>query len=256
MKIYNIFFNANERNNNAGWGFTNGKNESLILTAKVGGQVKTVITGSDEVKASKFTAVEINNKDFKRKFALVPGYKTAKLVHSDGAPDYNFVVYIKAEEGKRIAAIKTDGCAVVMSNITGDKKEAALVVIVTDPDKFRVRAYQTDKQLMTLDKTGFKMSAVTHELKEARVIKPTLYLQLPEKVFFTKDLKSEKTLEQIAKGFAPVYVPLFLAKTRVLVLPKYENPNVAIDNECNDVFAAIIEQLGEFCDGAVSIAMI
>lgn len=233
MKIYNIFFNTNERKSNAGWNLAyNG--DKLLLTANIEGMVKTVISSTLELRAKMPELGDISNRDFKKNINIIPGFKTAKLgTVQEGNNNGNFVLYMKAEAGKTISSIKLDHCSVVMSNIHPNRTEAALVVVVHDINKFRLRVYQADGKLLSVDKSGFKFNVVKHDVKPSKVLRPTVYIQLPEKIFFTSKIKSDKATEMIGNGYTPIYLPLFLVKNKVLEFPVYNNPQIVIDE--NDI---------------------
>lgn len=214
MNIYNLFFDKTEKETKveAGWHISQ-TYKGVKLTANVGGTIKTIVNATDRLRAltiNDATGVDLNT------LVINPGYKNAHLELPTEVPNLNFAIYVRASEGEQISSIKLEGCSVVMSNITSDRKEAAMLIIVQDPEAYRIRVYQTDKKLILMQNGKFKISTIDHDLNMSKKLRPRLYLQLPEKAFFTTDVKSEVASQMIAMGYRVVYTPMFLVGNKYL----------------------------------------
>lgn len=186
MKIFNLFFDINERKENTGWSMTHKDNMVRLVSRLYDGSVATTLLPDENTKLY-FEETGMTDLDIKF-LHIVPGFKTA-TISLMSEPNSNYVVYIKAQEGKKISAIKTDCSSVVLNYISPDRTEISLVVIPEPNVEYqRIRVYQNDKKVLSIQNGGFRIAQVEHEIKDANNLKPQVYLQLQPKMLLTSDV--------------------------------------------------------------------
>lgn len=216
MRIFTLNFNKNAGRSNNGWRLSHKENGSNFssLVCNIAGVRAYVST----TKALQAVLDQETNTSVLGKIRTVALYEKSLLdVKEEGkANRESYAIYVEAEAGQKLAAIKLDGCATAFQKIAKDNSAAAFIVVATAKD-FRVRIYQTNKKVITVNAEGKIINEVVkHDVKEpVNTIRLKKLVPVPKKIVVTRFV--DHNAVDTKEGFVPVSIAQLLSKYSVIV---------------------------------------